>query len=374
MHEKKMTDTSLLMFEKATSGYLTLTQAVDELKNTSYIRTVKDVLAEASGIAADEKSRLHDFLVSSIMKTDPNANKDSVARKVRTWLSGEVRSVSKDSAILLSFALKLDMRQANDLLLKLCEEGFHWRDPQDIVFAFALDHSMNYYQASELYKSIEGTETFSYEEDPDIFTADVEYEMRYIDTEEELRQYILSHSGRFGKMHNTAFSVFSDLIDILVNPYDGDIFNYENVSVRDIASNNLYAYLIPRNRRADDQEKEPAVFSVVQKNIRDNWPDETTLSKMINRKTDITRKVLILLFLATDGGESDYGDWNDEEQSTEEIFEDRYERMKEMLIDCGFSPLDPRSSFDWMIMYCMCADDSFIIDEQMQGFITAMFY
>ena len=95
---------------------------------------------------------------------------------------------------------------------------------------------------------------------------------------------------------------------------------------------------------------------------------------MINRKTDITRKVLILLFLATDGGESDYGDWNDEEQSTEEIFEDRYERMKEMLIDCGFSPLDPRSSFDWMIMYCMCADDSYIIDEQMQGFIKAMFY
>ena len=168
-------------------------------------------------------------------------------------------------------------------------------------------------------------------------------------------------------------------MDLLKNPYGEDTSDSEKVPVRNIVSENLYANLIPKSRKksaqtsADTSGAEEKVMSLIQKSIRDNWPDETVLSRMAQRKMDVSRKVIILLFMATDGGTTDYGDFSDDDQTPEEIFEGRYERMKEMLIDCGFAPLDPRSSFDWMILYCMCVDDTFIIDERMRDFLTAMF-
>ena len=44
------------------------------------------------------------------------------------------------------------------------------------------------------------------------------------------------------------------------------------------------------------------VLSTIQKIVSDGWPNETTISKMRSRKTDITRKALILLLLATEKG------------------------------------------------------------------------
>ena len=92
---------------------------------------------------------------------------------------------------------------------------------------------------------------------------------------------------------------------------------------------------------------------------------------MTNRETDVTRKVLILLFLACDGGESDYGDFS--EESEEDVFQDTYARLSSMLADCGFAPLDSRIPFDWMVLYCMVADEAFGIDENMNQFLSEVF-
>ena len=70
-----------------------------------------------------------------------------------------------------------------------------------------------------------------------------------------------------------------------------------------------------------------------------DWPDEVTLSRMKNRKADVTRKVLMLLFLATDDGDA--------------AFRSTQLRMNQMLADCGFRKLDPRNAFDWLVLYCM---------------------
>ena len=62
------------------------------------------------------------------------------------------------------------------------------------------------------------------------------------------------------------------------------------------------------NKKSDNKKsipfsgEEKFVFTTVKENVAANWPDEATLSKMKTRKTDVTRKVLILLFLATDQG------------------------------------------------------------------------
>ena len=91
---------------------------------------------------------------------------------------------------------------------------------------------------------------------------------------------------------------------------------------------------------------------------------------MKSRKTDVTRKVLILLFLATDAGP----DFDEEEEPTrDEVFQDLYQRLNDMLNLCGFSALDPRAPFDWLILYCICVPDMFDVDARMRAMFKTMF-
>ena len=118
----------------------------------------------------------------------------------------------------------------------------------------------------------------------------------------------------------------------------------------------------------------------MQKVIVRNWPNEAVLSNMKNRKTDITRKVIILLFFAT----FDYEPFEDDkiicEKPANEIFKDFYDGMNNMLTSCGFKELDPRSPFDWIILYCMCEhhsynveDEFYEIDKTLSEFLKSLF-
>ena len=150
----------------------------------------------------------------------------------------------------------------------------------------------------------------------------------------------------------------------------------DSLSTRDILETYMYRNYIPftkRPRKTTNTNTEKLVFSALQRNIRQNWPDEETLSKMQHRKTDVTRKVLMLLFLATDGGYSSYSEEEFDPLSPEEEFEGMYTRLESMLVDCGFSKLDPRVPFDWMILFCMCTNDSLLIDERIQDFLKEIF-
>lgn len=113
---------------------------------------------------------------------------------------------------------------------------------------------------------------------------------------------------------------------------------------------------------------------------------------MKSRKADVTRKTLILLFLATYSGEDIFaatlqegyevypGDYSedlpfpeDEDLTREDVFLDTKDRIDFMLSLCGFAALDPRSSFDWLILYCMCAEDLLDMDDRMRNMFLQMF-
>ena len=81
-----------------------------------------------------------------------------------------------------------------------------------------------------------------------------------------------------------------------------------------------------KNSRLGENEKR--IFTAIEKNISDSWPDEAALSKMKSRKLDVTRKVLILLFLATEPGPNPDGE---EELTRDEVFQDLYQRLNDML-------------------------------------------
>ena len=175
------------------------------------------------------------------------------------------------------------------------------------------------------------------------------------------------------------------MMDTLKNPQldeetaRAEVMEAERLTIRDILreyfyeNNVLYAKEMVRESKKKNSrlgENEKRIFTAIEKNISDSWPDEAALSKMKSRKLDVTRKVLILLFLATEPGPDPDGE---EEFTRDEVFQDLYQRLNDMLALCGFAALDPRVPFDWMILYCICVQDMFDVDARMRAMFREMF-
>ena len=407
--QNAMTELTKYMYDRATSGELSLQQAAAQLKYDACVRTVRDTLAAFTGIPAARTKELQSYLTDRLMECTPGAKRDSVERKVRMWMKDDALTVAKEGAIQLGFALGLSVGKADELLTRLCGEGFHWRDPEEIVYIYALMHGMSYPEASALYDHMAEQkllEKRKEETEPTVYTEQVRASISRLSSTAELEEFLRTAQNSLGKLHNTAYALFRDFLDLLRQPETEDEEDVRAGAGKkkadkeekdrtfpdcEILTTYLYLNFIPRGSRSgkgagkkEKTDRDDLVLTALRRGIRQNWPDAETLSKMLNRKTDVTRKVLILLFLATDGGmtadmESDgfddydeYDDYDDD-PTPEEMFEDMYARMNSMLSDCGFAMLDPRVPFDWMMMYCMCADDSIFIDGRVQHFLSEIF-
>lgn len=368
-----------VMYQKATGGYLSLRQAVEQLREEAHTRTVKETLARYAGIPADERATLQRCLVDALTAGSDGVRRDSVERKVRMWLKDDVQKISKQGAVQLCFALKLSVQDADEMLVKLCDEGFHWRNPREIVCVFALMQGFDYQQMLELSDQLErkGLLDVRKEAEPGVYTHQVKPLIQQLTSVGDLEAFLRDEQGKLGTLHNTAYSLFMDFLNVLELPrQDDNLPDVKAISMRDILNTYLHQDFIPRVQRAAkgrDSQAEKLALSAIQRGIRENWPDEVSLSRMVHREMDVGRKVLILLFLATDGGFTDYGDDVISEQTPEDMFQDMHERINSMLMDCGFAPLDARVPFDWMILYCMCADESIFIDGRIQSFLSEIF-
>lgn len=391
----QMTSLSQEMFHLATAANLELSGAVAALNEHLVIRTVAHTLAHYCKIPTSNPKELQKFVVDKLHAILPQSDRDSIRRKVSLWMKEDALSITKQGAIQLCFALGLSAQEAETMLRLLCEEGLHWRDPEELCYAFALSRGMKYSEAVALAARIEASlKKKSLEGEPaDSYTALVRQEVLALESEEELESYILENQAALGGYHNTAYELFMSFLSLLQSPeadYDqvfrndrgqaiheaeSTLIDIKKYASREIINTYLYRRFVPiadRGKKSKDDDKK-SVQSALQRAIKANWPDEITLSRMIHRETDVTRKTLLLLFLATDGGESAYANEVMEDLCPEEIFEDVYTRVCTMLSDCGFAPLDPRSQFDWMILYCLCAEDIEYFDGRIQRFLTEIF-
>ncbi len=365
-----------LMFRDATEGYLTLEEAKRKLHASAYLRTAAETLAKYCGVDPADPALLRKTVADLLAESDPGSKRDSVDRKVRSWINDKIPFISRKSALQLAFALKLPVKDAEEMLQRLCSEGFHWRDPEDIVWLFALDRGMSYAGAcalsarmAPLYKLPEGAPA-----DRDTLTEMVRGEVVRLRTEEELAAFLKENAPRLGALHNTAYQLFTEFMELLKSPEMDDLLpGEEKMTAGEIVTTYLYNNLIPRAKKEKGGKRadEGLLKDAIQRDVQQNWPDEFVLARMASRETDVTRKVLILLFLACDGGETAYGEYSDEDP--EDLFQDTYARLSSMLADCGFPPLDSRTPFDWMVLYCMVADDLTSIDENIPRFLAGLF-
>lgn len=398
---EQMTTISRGLFEQAMNPDMSISEAVAYLKENARIRTLGSVLMKYAG-TEDEKD-IRAKLVAGLMENHPESKLDTIQRRVRDWLGNANRTVDKETAIELAFILELDLQTADAFIATLTDEGFHWRAPRELAYIFALTHDMKYPEARAL--ADEAAAVAAKKDGPavDTMTHVVRAEAENIQTKDELLAYIKEAAPRLGAMHKTAHHMFINMMDVLmlpetvVSPKDAE--EEKRLTVQDL--------LKPRDEKKnkDEDEYDDKItaqkilkvymhrervpvnnqnLSVVEMALRSNWPTAQLLSQMKKQQIEVSRKVLMLLFLATDGetlrpelDADEYDDdlWFDEEDEDDNDarFRSALVRMQTMLSDCGLRGIDARIPFDWMILYCLCGADAFEVDDQVHAFLYEMF-
>ena len=376
---EQMTEISQKMYDRA-QGIQTVDQAVALLRDCGDFRTLGDILRSVFGPDQTKKA-----IVDGLCVNHPEASRDSVDRKVRNWLNGRTQSVSKTDAFELALMAGLSLEAADLFLKQVTGEGIHWRNVEDVLWSYALYHQYSYVQTqdfiarcSNLISSCKQIKT----ERSQVYTAEIEQKIRPVlrGSESDLISFLKNQSTSFGSAHNTAYSLFQQYMEILENGGTGDyIDDGPKMTARYILENYLYREIIPVVKR--DKSRGQSAFDVIQRTIRANWPDEQTLSRMKSREIEVPRKVLMMLFLATDGGDEDswsgdtddFDDYDDEPLSRDELFQDVSTRMNKMLHSCGFQELDPRNPFDWIVLFSICVDDLWDADARIKSVLENLF-
>ena len=358
--EMQMTELSSVAYAAATADGLTAQSAAGVLMEQVQIRSFRDVLA-----AYAEPDRLRELLVDGLCLNDSARVRDSVDKKVRAWLSGKYQPTRREDLMELCFILRLDSQRADAFMAACSDEGLHWREPRELVYAFALDHGMRYPEAAALYERVQPGDV-SGDGMVESFTPLVRDEARRCQTEDELRQYLRSAAGKLGRMHNTAYQHFMAMMQLLEAPESMAGQDERRYSTREIVEAYLDRKLPSAREGKKLEDKKRCVLA--------DWPDEVILSRMKNRKADVTRKVLMLLFLATDDGDAIEDEWEDgfsydedefpSGEAADAAFRSIQLRMNQMLADCGFRQLDPRNAFDWLVLYSMRVNAN---DGEMEG-------
>ena len=359
-----MTAFSIEMYREATMP-MTVEEAVEVLKVYGHFRRFGDILRDFS---APEDPR--HVLLSGLTANHPEVLPASLDRKIRNWLAGRTDTVARVDAFEICQIFRLDLDRTDHFLRQVTGEGIHWRDPDEIIWAYSIANGYSYAETCSLQRCAGAQLAMLNKSAPsgiDSFTADVRERMLPLlaEPEDVLIDHLCQTLPMLGKLHNTAYKLFRQYLELLASG------GGHKLSIQEILEQYLYRQLVPISAQT---RKSKANYTLVQKNIRQHWPDESTLSKMKNRELDVPRKVLILLFLATDGSDSEYEEPEDEDILTrDEVFQNIHIRLNRMLRACGFHALDPRSPFDWMILYSICVDDVWEVDQRLCRMLESLF-
>lgn len=395
--DKKMTKLSKMAFSKATMEINSAEDAVNFLRNDLITRSVRSIIEKF--VKGQDMKTVQRILVAGLLENHADMKKEAVERRVRGWLNQKsTHTLKKEDAIEIAFILQLGIEEADEFVALISEEKLHWRSVEEIIYIYGLENGLSYKECADILGQpeiqnivtlVEDCKTVE-EIDEDGFTEFVKNDVEELHSVEELNIYLRENYGKLGYFHNTAYDIFMEMLGKLESPSQMEeelhLFDDDDVldkyTIRDIMEEFLYKDIVLTAKQKAVKAKKNAkkqlvskekqyVLDIIQKKVSDSWPDEVSISKMKNRKMDVTRKMLILLFLATDG---DYNEGSyDYDLTEEEVFEDVYERLNDMLFFCGYSALDPRNPFDWLIIYCIHVQDLFDIDPKMQSLLEELF-
>ena len=341
-------------FEHIKRRNITPSELIDFLESGALYRSFQDVLkAVYPGENLAEKLRGGLLEIEGRPLTSKEA--DTIRKNVSNWLNGKSIPQSREQLFKICFALELSEAQTSQVLASASETGIHYRNPQELVYAFALRSGLKYFEAvaldqemrqiyqpiveaaederraawkkkEKLYhqKRIEAQRLRSLREQqggwaepylgaleqddvPSFLTQQVVHRFDKVKDRESLRQFFVDASADLGTIHESAYEKFWQLLLILQEPNDAIASTREQPQEADLENEEKYSEVYSLDRIAQlyfrmhvPVGKQPGSFDYLQKTIKKNWPGATELQKMKSRKIDVSRKALLLLFLITE--------------------------------------------------------------------------
>ena len=359
----QLTTQSAAEVNRLRSSQMTPSMAAEYLKEERIVlRTFAETLRDLY-----PGGDLYSRLVDAFLADDPERNPESVSRNVRNWLAGRNRPTSREDVFHIAFALSFSEEEAGCLLGLCTDYGIHYRNGQDVIYAWFLRFGRSYREAREFFASLPPIPP----PDPDAkldshLTQELRSEFARVQSTEDLRACYLANLNNFGALHLRAYTYFRKYLDLLVRPSSVLDGSREPDYSMEAVMERYFSLRMPsgRNRRS---------YTVTQKLIKQNWPNTTALKNIRLRKEDVPRKLLLLLYVVTENVLDDaYNELDEEYITPQERLEDHWWCLNAILSDCGMPPLDPRNATDWLVLYAISAEDE-PMSERMEQVIGYMF-
>lgn len=318
--------------------------------------------------------------------------REQTARKVRNWMSGKNLPKNREMLFQICFVLQLDEGKSSKVLGMVSDTGIHYRNPEELAYAFALRSGKTYREALVLRER--ALRLYQKEKDaftqntPDMYTRQLQEEFARITAEAEFFEFVRKHAKELGKLHETAYEKFVELLDILQKPGTewGEPGTGEGYYTLNQVMEQYIRMHVPgqlkgsgkRQEGADGRRKVCAgALTPLQKRIKRYWPNEEMLVRMRNRSEDVSRKALLLLYLVTESfdsrpEETEYY-YEDLEEDADTMLEIRWKKMDLFLNIYGMNPLDPGNPFDLLVIYSMRARGEDDVQARMDRMLEQVF-
>ena len=308
-------------------------------------------------------------------------------RHRKKWFS-EHKSIKRDTAFDLCFALGLSLDQAEDFFRRVClERGFDGHDMKEIVFRYAIRKGLSYAQAQEILGQIPVVKAENKIGNCEVvYTEMIQSEVDEMDSEEELIAYLTESAEGFGYNNATATRFIRTLWEEIACEdglaekerrdhhvtYEEDTENYGKADgrmrVRTPKGDSLWeVYLqilglsyIDMKKVGTDRSLKPILVDkdFMPHLAEDSFPDRDGLNKILNGEHlshERVRKILILLAF--------YRYWAKllVETGDYEVRGGELTRCEHMinnyLVDAGYPTLYIGNPYDWLILYSLANSD-----------------
>lgn len=353
---QQLTQISANNLAYVTQDNLSAREAVAFLLNGMQLRTFRDILRQVCG-REDREQQIIEGLCSMNRTSQP----DSIRRKVRNWMNGKTLPTEREDVFQICFALELNQEQADKMLALLTDQGIHYRNVREMVYAYCLRYHLPYPYACSLAEQFEHKPGTGGQNAP--VTQIIRQEFQSVQAEEDLFSFILRHQSNLGTHHNTAYAYFCKMLALLT----GEALEGEDTYSMEYVAEEYLRLNVPR-------EKKTGRYTDVQKLVKKYWPSPRSIKAMKSRSEDVGRKTLLLLYLVTGGvWEQEYDELDETYIQPKEFLETHCRRMNRMLLECGMRRIDPRSAFDYLLLYCLRPEEDLCMSQRMSALAAELF-
>lgn len=363
----ELTHLSAIEYENIVSGNMTPAMAADYLKKGRIVlRSFAQTLSEMYP-APDLVQRMTDFFLAAL----PEASPQSVSKKIRNWTSGRNLPTDREDIFRIAFALGLTEQQLNYLLSLCTDYCVQYRNHYEVILTWFLRGGYPYQEARQFFASLPPVREHNIARTKRTLrlTHEIRAEFQMVQTLDDLRNCYVRNLDRFGAMHLRAYYYFDKFLSQLIHPVPSwDSAAEPDYSLETVMETYL-SFHMPSGRRRTD-------YTMVQKLLKQNWPNTTSIKNIRSHKEDVPRKLLLLLYVVTENETSDissYSELDEDYMPLEERVESHWWTLNAILDDCGMAPLDPRNTTDWLILYAISSNPGEPMSERLEQVISHVF-